>query len=158
MTLRHQDLQLETLDMLHGVDTLCLFVAEDERPLTGASGLSDWRLCGQLSRLLAGGFFTGAEGDSLLLPSDGRLPPGRIVVLGVGRGAWSAARLRGALSRGAQVLDRARVASVALEVPAAGALDEATRAALLQQAFVPAFHGQTVLVLTDRALARQLGR
>ena len=79
------DLSLETLDGLSGVDTLCLFVAVDERPLSGVSGYCDWRLCGQLSRLLVDGFFTGAADDSVLLPTNGRMGPGRIVVFGLGR-------------------------------------------------------------------------
>ncbi|HEY1333477.1 MAG TPA: peptidase M17, partial [Myxococcaceae bacterium] len=51
-------LTLDALDPLP-VDTVCLFVSEDERPLGGAAGFVDWRLCGQLSRLLVDGFFKG---------------------------------------------------------------------------------------------------
>src|SRR5262249_60449693 len=78
-------LTLESLDPLP-VDTVCLFVPEDERPLTGAAGYVDWRLCGQLSRLLVDGFFKGSRGESLLLPSNGRIGGPRGVVVGLGRG------------------------------------------------------------------------
>ncbi|MDH3842567.1 MAG: hypothetical protein OES69_01410, partial [Myxococcales bacterium] len=36
---------------------------EDERPLRGAAGLIDWRLCGALSRRLAGGDLRGSFGE-----------------------------------------------------------------------------------------------
>jgi len=153
------ELSLDTLDGLSGVDTLCLFVAEDERPLSGASGLSDWRLCGQLSRLLVDGFFTGAADDSVLLPSNGRIGPGRIVVFGLGRrerlsdGPALGARLAAA----AAVLDRAGAVSVALEVPGVGRLDDAERVRALKTGFLPGFHGRHLAVLGEKALAKLLG-
>jgi Cytosol aminopeptidase family, N-terminal domain len=147
------------LDGLAGVDTLCLFVAEDERPLSGAAGLTDWRLCGQLSRLLLQGFFTGAVDDSVLLPSGGRIGPGRIVVFGLGPserlsdGPAVGARLAGA----AAVLDRAGAASVALELPGAGRLDDAERIRALKAGFLPGFHGRHVAVLGERVVGKLLG-
>jgi Cytosol aminopeptidase family, N-terminal domain len=158
-SLRVHDLSLETLDRLEGVDTLCLFVAEDERPLSGAAGLCDWRLCGQLSRLLVNGFFTGAADDPLLLPTNGRIAPGRIVVFGLGRrerlsdGPALGARLAAAAS----VLDRAGASSVALEVPGAGRLEEPERARALKSGFLPGFHGRHLSVLGDKAMAQLLG-
>jgi Cytosol aminopeptidase family, N-terminal domain len=157
--MRVHELSLETLDTLEGVDTLCLFVAEDERPLSGAAGLSDWRLCGQLSRLLVAGFFSGAADDSVLLPSNGRMGPGRIVVFGLGRrerltdGPALGARLAAA----AAVLDRAGALSVALEVPGAGRLDDAERVRALKSGFLPGFHGRHLAVLGDKALSQLLG-
>jgi Cytosol aminopeptidase family, N-terminal domain len=150
---------LETLDGLSGVDTLCLFIAEDERPLSGVSGLSDWRLCGQLSRLLVNGFFSGAADDSMLLPSAGRIGPSRLVVFGLGRrerlsdGPALGARLAAAAS----VLDRAGAVSVALEVPGAGRLDDAERARALKTGFLPGFHGRHLSVLGDKSLGKLLG-
>lgn len=158
-SLRVYELSLETLDTLEDVDTLCLFVAEDERPLSGAAGLSDWRLCGQLSRLLVDGFFTGAADDSVLLPSNGRIGPARIVVFGLGRrerlsdGPALGARLAAA----AAVLDRAGAVSVALEVPGVGRLAEAERARALKAGFLPGFHGRHLAVLGDKAFGRLLG-
>jgi len=157
-SMRVHELSLETLDTLEGVDTLCLFVAEDERPLSGAAGLSDWRLCGQLSRLLVDGFFSGAADDSVLLTSNGRMAPGRIVVFGLGRkdrlsdGPALGARLAAAAS----VLDKAGALSVALEVPGAGRLADAERVRALKAGFLPGFHGQRLAVLGDKALAQLL--
>jgi hypothetical protein len=55
----------------------------DERPLRGAAGLVDWRLCGRLSRMLLAGRVDGQFGETTLLPSS-RLPFGRVLLLGLG--------------------------------------------------------------------------
>ena len=143
-------LALDALDPLP-VDTVCLFVTEDERPLSGAAGYVDWRLCGQLSRLLVDGFFKGARGESLLLPSNGRIGPSRVVVLGLGPGgeALHEGVLRSALSQAADVLNRARVDSVALELPGRGAMPSPERTSAFDEAFVPAFRGARVTLLAD---------
>ncbi len=143
-------LSLDALDPLP-VDTLCLFVTEDERPLTGAAGYVDWRLCGQLSRLLVDGFFKGTRGESLLLPSNGRIGPPRVVILGLGPGgeALHPGTLRGALSQAADVLNRAGADSIAVELPGRGALPAEDRSSAFQEAFVPAFRGARVTLLSD---------
>jgi len=143
-------LTLEALDPLP-VDTVCLFVPEDERPLTGAAGYVDWRLCGQLSRLLVDGFFKGSRGESLLLPSNGRIGAPRVVVLGLGPGgdALHPGILRSALSQAADVLNRARVDSVALELPGRGAMPAQDRTSAFDEAFVPAFRGARVTLLAE---------
>ncbi len=143
-------LSLDALDPLP-VDTLCLFVTEDERPLPGAAGYVDWRLCGQLSRLLVDGFFKGSRGESLLLPSSGRIGAPRVVVLGLGPGgeALHAGTLRSALSQAADVLNRAGADSVAIELPGRAALPAQDRRSAFDEAFVPAFRGTRVTLLTD---------
>jgi Cytosol aminopeptidase family, N-terminal domain len=143
-------LTLDALDPLP-VDTLCLFVSEDERPLRGAAGFADWRLCGQLSRLLVDGFFRGTRGESLLLPSNGRIGAPRLVVLGLGPGgeALHPGVLRSALSQAADVLNRARVDSVALELPGRGAMPAPERTSAFNEAFAPAFRGARVTLLAD---------
>jgi len=151
------DVNLQGLDSLEGVDALCLFVGEDDRPLPGSAGYVDWRLCGALSRVLQSGFFVGARDDSLLLPTDGRFPVPRIFVIGLGRRkGLDASSLGEALANAGQVLARARVEAVALEIPGTGALDEATRASALSDKFLPAFKGKKVAVLADKELARRL--
>ena len=127
MNVAAYDVGLQGLDSLEGVDALCLFVGEDDRPLPGSAGFVDWRLCGALSRVLQSGFFVGARGDSLLLPSDGRFPVPRIFVIGLGRRkGLDASSLGEALTNAGQVLARAKVEGVALEIPGSTALDEAT--------------------------------
>ncbi len=157
MSVNTFDIGLEGLDALAGVDALCLFVAEDDRPLPGTAGFVDWRLCGALSRVLKGGFFTGVKGDWLLVPSDGRLPFPRIFVVGLGaRKALDAGSLGQALANAAQVLDKAKVESVALEIPGGTHLNEEAQAEALQKHFLPVFKAKKVTVLADKALAKLL--
>lgn len=151
------DIGLDALDELTGTDALCLFVAEDERPLRGIAGYVDWRLCGGLSRVIKNGFFVGAAQDWLLLPSNNRIGPGRIFVVGVGkRSALSADAIGKALSVAARTLTRAKVDSVALEIPQGANLDEAARASIFQKEFLPEFKGRAVALLADKALSRVL--
>src|SRR4051812_49485004 len=69
-------------------DCLVLPVFKDDRPLRGAAGLVDWRLCGRLSRLVKSNRATAGAGENLMLPA-GRGPPvspGIWVWLGGGEG------------------------------------------------------------------------
>lgn len=75
------DLGLPALDAL-GADALAVFVGP-ERPLQGFAGFADWRLCGAVSRAIRAGIFHGAPDETLLLPSGGRMHPGRIFCFGL---------------------------------------------------------------------------
>ena len=55
-------------------ETLVLPFFADERPLRGAAGLCDWRLCGRLSRLLQSSRVAGKWGETTLYPPGKRLP------------------------------------------------------------------------------------
>ena len=59
-------------------------VFEDERPLRGAAGRADWRLCGLLTELLLGGSMTGRAGEATLVGSSGRLASDALLVVGLG--------------------------------------------------------------------------
>lgn len=158
MSVTTHDIGLEALDSLDGYDALCLFVGEDQRPLRGAAGYVDWRLCGALSRVLLERFFTGAEGDTLLLPTHGRFPVSRIFVIGLGNTRGMTPESLGrALERAAQTLQKAKVENVAVELPAEGALDEGTRAGALKAQFLPAFKKSKVAVFSGKQLGRMLG-
>ncbi|MFL5358924.1 M17 family peptidase N-terminal domain-containing protein [Archangium sp.] len=157
MNVSAYDIGLEGLDSLEGVDALCLFVGEDDRPLPGSAGYVDWRLCGSLSRILQSGFFVGAREDSLLLPTDGGFSVPRVFVIGLGqRSTLDASSLGEALAYAARVLAKAKVEAVALEIPGSGALDEGARASALKEKFLPVFKGKKVAVLADKELARRL--
>ena len=157
MSLTTHELGFESLDEVKAADALCVFVAEDERPLEGAAGFADWRLCGGLSRALRGGFFIGAQDDCLLMPSRGRIAMRRIFVIGIGLAReLDADRLGRALARAARVLRLAKVEGVALDVPGARTLAESTRAAALLNQFIPEFRGGQVAVLSDKGLLRLL--
>src|SRR5437667_11101312 len=64
---------------------LALGIFTDERPLRGAAGLCDWRLCGRLSRLLRADRLSGREDEVVLLPpARARLPFSRLMLFGMG--------------------------------------------------------------------------
>jgi len=119
-------LDLAVLDALE-VDSLAVFVGEDERPLRGLAGLADWRLCGGLSRLLAGGDFRGAAGETLLTPAAG-VPARRVFAFGLGRlEACDARVFAEAAQHALQTLVRAGAPSAALGLPDRPAGTEAAR-------------------------------
>jgi hypothetical protein len=65
-------------------DTLVLPVFKDDRPLRGAAGLADWRLCGRLSRLLKSNRATAEAGETMMLPPGRRLKFKRVMWFGLG--------------------------------------------------------------------------
>jgi hypothetical protein len=150
------EIGLEAIDALSGVDTVCLFIPEDERPLTGLAGYVDWRLSGMLSRVLMGDFFRGAALDTVLMPTDSRIPAIRLFAVGLGAlKGLDGSRLGDALKTAAEMLNKAKVTAVALEPPAQGFPDEA-RAHAFKNAFLPAFQGDRLAVFADKNLARLL--
>jgi hypothetical protein len=156
MTLTTHDIGLQTLDGLADLDALCLFVAEDERPLRGTAGYVDWRLCGALSRVLQEGFFTGSSGERLLLPSAGRIAMSKIFALGLGpSSALDLNSMSQLFGETARLLARAQIGAVALEIPGQGTLDDTDRSAALLHGFLPEFKGR-VAVLSDKGVARLL--
>lgn len=98
-------------------DTLVLCVTEEQRPLRGAAGFADWRLCGRLSRLLETGALSGAPTEKLLLPSQGRLPTPRVVVLGWGRHDDLATEATRRMEQLCRTLNELRANQVAIALP-----------------------------------------
>ncbi len=157
MSLTAHDVSFDGLDSLTGVDSLCLFVPEDVRPLQGTAGFVDWRLCGALSRVMVANFFVGQAKDTLLLPAEGKVPVERIFAVGVGRSsALTEESLGEALAIAAEMLNRAKVQGVALELPGGPGLDEAARVKVLQERFVPAFKGGQISVIAEKSAWRLL--
>jgi len=74
---------LDALDELD-VDAIVIGLSTDCRPLRGATGYIDWRLCGQLSALMQDGSITGASGERVLTPSHSGLRARRLFVFGFG--------------------------------------------------------------------------
>jgi len=133
---------LDALDALSGIEAICCFVLEDDRPLSGAPGYLDWRLCGGLSKILSSGFFVGAPGDKLLVPSDTRVPAHRIFAVGLGQSAAvTALGVEHALGQAAAMLTKAQVESVALAFPSLPEAVAAARDELIDRAFAPRFSG-----------------
>ena len=58
---------------------------QSERPLRGAAGRADWRLCGLVSDLLADGRLREKTGAAVLVPGAGRLAADRVMLVGLGR-------------------------------------------------------------------------
>src|SRR2546421_8969126 len=83
MDLTFFPLTLDAIDQA-AAESLCLFVASDERPLTGLAGLVDWRLTARLSRLVRGGQLTGEAGEAGVTPPGAPPPLPEMVPFGVG--------------------------------------------------------------------------
>ncbi|HEY6877932.1 MAG TPA: M17 family peptidase N-terminal domain-containing protein [Polyangiales bacterium] len=109
---------LASLDVLK-TELLCVPVFSDERPLRGAAGLVDWRLCGRLSALLVQGQLSGEFDHALLMPPpERRLAAERLLCLGAGaRDSVDAIRLRLYLRAVLQRVISMRVRTVALALP-----------------------------------------
>jgi hypothetical protein len=77
-------IELSRWDQAPPADALCVPVWTDVRPLRGAAGLLDWRMCGRLSAMLASGKVTGRQGEQTLFPTTHRLPWRLVLALGGG--------------------------------------------------------------------------
>lgn len=116
MELSYYPLTMEALDQADA-EALCLFVSEDERPLTGLAGLVDWRLSGRLSRMIRAGLVIGAAGEALLTPPGMRLSFKKLFVFGLGT-ARSDTELSAKLAEALRRLAQAGVKDAALQLPA----------------------------------------
>lgn len=76
-------------------DALVVGFFNDERPLKGSSGWIDWRFNGMLSQLLMEKKLSGDWMEATLIPSQDRILPRMILLLGLGEGkSYSSLRLR----------------------------------------------------------------
>lgn len=66
-------------------EILVLGFFEDERPLRGSSGWVDWRLNGALSRHVIEKRLLGTWKETTLIPSQGRILPPLILLIGLGK-------------------------------------------------------------------------
>lgn len=166
MRLSLDETGLAALDALRGIDALCLFIPEDERPLRGLAGFVDWRLCGSLSKILRLERYTGALGDPLLFPIFRGLSVRRAFCFGLGpQCAFQAEDMLGSLLQKAMsVLGRAGCQSCALELP--GLTDANTNAVadIFVEQGLAAYGGESIALFGDelkpmsRALQRSADR
>ena len=99
-------------------DTLVLPVFKDDRPLRGAAGLADWRLCGRLSRLLKANKASADAGETMLLPPGRRLKFRRVIWFGLGDAkAYTDDRFRQDLKWILDVVTKAGATDWALQAP-----------------------------------------
>ena len=122
MDLSFYPLTLEAIDAADA-ETLALFVAADERPLTGLAGLADWRLSGRLSRMLRSGLVTGFAGEALLTPPGSRLGFKKLFVFGLGPSSQGEEELVAQLADGLRRLGAAGVQDAAMQLPARLSVD-----------------------------------
>ena len=99
-------------------DTLVLPVFKSDRPLRGAAGLVDWRLCGKLSRMLKGNRATAEAGETILMPPGRRLRFQRLLWFGLGEAkGYGDARFAHDLKWIADVVVKAGISDWTLQAP-----------------------------------------
>lgn len=116
---------------------------EAERPLRGAVGRIDWRLCGHLSSLFEREVIAGRSGEVILLPTPGRLQAPRALLVGLGpRQAFRGTVLRDAVAHALHRAADLRAGVVAVAVPgeADSGLSSATLATAIVAGMVQALH------------------
>lgn len=77
------DLPLELLE----VELLAALLFVDQRPLVGAAGLLDWRLDGEVTRMLQAGRVSGDRGEQLVVRAGAKLKAQWVLLLGSGKRA-----------------------------------------------------------------------
>jgi len=99
-------------------DTLVLPVFKDDRPLRGAAGLADWRMCGRLSRLIKGNRASAEAGEVMLLPPGRRLRFSKLLWFGLGDAkGYSDDRFRKDLAWILGVVRRAGITEWTMQAP-----------------------------------------
>jgi hypothetical protein len=112
-------IELARWDQAPPGDAICVPVWSDVRPLRGAAGLLDWRMCGRLSAMLAAGKVTGADGEQTLFPTAHRLPWRLVLALGAGpRADFSDKRLQATVRRALKAVAGLGARRLALALPA----------------------------------------
>jgi hypothetical protein len=111
-------------------DLVLIPVWTDVRPLRGASGLLDWRMCGRLSSWMVAGKVTGDEGEQTLFPSGGRLAWRLVLAVGAGaRADFSEKRLGALVRKMCKTVRGLGVGHVALALPVRDAAGNASTTA-----------------------------
>jgi len=91
---------------------------QDERPLKGSCGWIDWRLNGKVSHFLADKRLTGTWKETTLIPSEGRVTPTVILLIGLGRlREYSYLRVRELCPYLLEILRKMRASSFNLSLP-----------------------------------------
>lgn len=99
-------------------DLLVTGFFKDERPLKGSSGLIDWRFNGKFSRFLIEKNLSGDWNETILIPSQGRVMPRMILLLGLGEmKEYGHLRLREVGPRLLQIVKRLEAFEICLSLP-----------------------------------------
>lgn len=130
MKLRYAEPGLHELDKEHAV-CLVLTGFSDERPLRGLAGRVDWRLNGQLSRLMRDSFIDGHFTEAVLTPMASRLPFDRLLFVGMGaRADFNEQRFAEICRFTFETLSRMHITDFAMALPGRIGLDVGLRQAL----------------------------
>jgi hypothetical protein len=107
----------QNLDELQ-TELIVLPFFSDERPLRGATGLIDWRLCGTLSRKLMAGYLDGRFGEKALVSTPQNLKSEGVLLVGLGAStAFDAHVAKRACTLIANALTESKVSNAALALP-----------------------------------------
>lgn len=113
--------ELYRWDQAKPADILAVGFWSDVRPLRGAPGLLDWRLCGKLSAWMVSGKVGGADGEQTLFPSGGRLPWKLILAVGLGKRAdFTEKKFRAVVHRVVKTMRGIGVSRAAMALPGRG--------------------------------------
>ena len=148
------ELGLSALDGLD-VDALAVFVGP-ERPLQGFAGFADWRLCGAISRAIRTGLFQADAGEALLLPSGGRVSPGRVFCFGLAEVPLSPEAFLSAARTLCEALARAGSEAFATSMPPLAGNDAPLAARLWLEASLVRPVRRQIVLGEARALQRDL--
>jgi hypothetical protein len=148
------ELGLQAIDGLD-VDALAVFVGP-ERPLQGFAGFADWRLCGAISRAIRNGLFAGGADEALLLPSGGRIAPGRVFCFGLPQVPLAPEGFLRAARTACEALSRAGSDAFAAAMPPIAEGNAAVAAKLWLEASLVRPVRRQVLLGEARALQREL--
>lgn len=133
-------------------DCLVLPVFKDDRPLRGAAGLADWRMCGRLSRLLKSNRATADQGETMLLPPGRRLRFGKVLWFGLGDAkGYTDERFRKDLAWILGVVKRAKITELTMQAPGRASGLIGARRAIEIMLEEPELADQTVTLLEDPA-------
>jgi hypothetical protein len=117
MYIRFSVPELKQIDALR-CEALALPLFSDERPLRGALGLVDWRMCGFISRLRSDERLLGTAQETVLIPARPKLSMDKLFLFGLGvESAFDTAQVRPAIEHMRDTRARARVRTTALCLP-----------------------------------------
>jgi hypothetical protein len=145
-----------TLEDLDEIEAQCLVLTtfSDDRPLRGLTGLVDWRLNGQLSRLMLRDFVDGHYQEATLSPIEGRLNFGRIVLIGMGkRSEFDAQRFEELCRFCFRTVTRMEIVDFAMTLPESFNVEQASQ---LQLVLLESREIQKEMLEPLRALEREM--
>ena len=94
---------------------------EDEKKIAGAAAAVDTALDGAVSALLKEGEIKGKQDEVAVIHSLGKLPAGRVAVMGLGKKKeLTADVIRGAVATACRILVKSKVSDIAIAVPGTG--------------------------------------